>query len=158
MKKGTIIAILFTLIIVGSFLYFVSGITSGNSVIKRYLCQSDINEFVSHVQKFSHQNHNVISKITDTTGNFNDGYTIYISVEVDNEGQKILYSVACEKVSRRTESGTVIELVMAYDKTNKIGGYNKEAKGVESLIDSFETNFLRPLSINQNIKIMPYDH
>ena len=154
MKKGIIIAVIAALVIAG-FIYFVSGITSGNSVIKKYSYSGGVKDFISHVQSFSAENSNVVSKITDTTGTAQKGYTFYISIELKNNGDDILYSIACESDSKSAASGTAIELVMAYDKIKNVGGYRKEAKGIDPLINSFDVNFLTPLRKSQNIKITP---
>ena len=122
MKKGIIIAVIAALVI-GGFIYFVSGITSGNSVIKKYAYSGDVKEFISHVQSFSAKDSSVVSKITDTTGTVQKGYTFYISIELKDNGHDILYSIACESDGKSAASGTAIELVMAYDKINKVGGY-----------------------------------
>jgi hypothetical protein len=153
MKKVIIIAVISALVICG-FIYFVSRMTPGSSVIKRYSYSGDVKDFISHVQSFSEINSNVVSKITDTTGTAQKGYTFYLDIELKNNQHDILYSIACESNSKNGTSETEIELVMAYDKINKVGGYRKEAKGIKQLVNYFDTNFLTLLRDSQNIKIV----
>jgi len=154
MKKAIIITVITALVISG-FIYFVSRITSGNSVIKKYSYSGSVKEFISHVQVFSGKDSNIISKITDTTGTTQKDHTYYISIELRNNEHDILYSIACENDCKSSISGTVIELVMAYDKINNVGGYRKDAKGIQPLVSNFDINFLTPLKNSQNIKIVP---
>lgn len=153
MKKGIIIAVIAVLVI-GGFIYFVSGITSGNSVIKKYSYSGSVDEFISHVKDLSLKDAAIVTKITDTTGTREKGYTYYISIELKSNGNDVLYSIACES-SRNVASETTIELVMAYDKINNIGGYRKEAKGITPLVNNFDINFLTPLQHTQKIEITP---
>jgi hypothetical protein len=153
MKKGIIIAVIVVLVI-GGFIYFVSGITSGNSVIKKYSYSGSVDEFISHVKDLSLKDAAIVTKITDTTGTLEKGYTYYISIELKSKGNDVLYSIACES-SRNVASETTIELVMAYDKINNIGGYSLEAKGIEPLVNIFDANFIITLKNSQNLKISP---
>jgi hypothetical protein len=69
-----------------------------------------------------------VFKITDTTGTTETGYRFYLDIELKIDGHDVLYSIACENNSKSTTSETEVELIMAYDKTDRVGGYNKNAK------------------------------
>jgi hypothetical protein len=156
MKKIIIIAA--TLIIVALialFIRFVGGMSAGNSIVKQYFYSGGVEEFLNHAQTFSAQDSNVISKRTDTTGNARNGYAYYMDIELKNNGHDFLYSIACESNNNSPKSGTLIKLVMAYDKINNIGGYRKEAKGIDPLVNIFDIDFLKPLMNSQNIKVTP---
>lgn len=156
MKKIIIIAAtLIVLAFVAVFIKFVGGMSAEYPAVKQYFYSGGVEEFLNHVQTFSAQDSNVISKRTDTTGNVRNGYAYYMSIELKNTSHDVLYSIACKSSNNSLKSGTVIKLVMAYDKINNIGGYNKEAKGINPLVDIFDTYFIKPLMTEQNIKVTP---
>jgi len=134
---------------------FSGGFSTVYSPIKEYSYSGSVEELFDHVQTFSAQDSNVISKRTDTTGNVRNGYVYYMDIELNNNHHHGLYSIACESRNNNLKSGTVIKLVMAIDTINNIGGYNKQAKGINSLVNIFDNDFLKPLKISQNINITP---
>lgn len=155
MKKIIIITTI-AAIVIGGFIYFVGGITSGSSVIKTYSYAGDVKELINHIKSFSRQNSTVFSSVTDTTGTPKKGFTFYINIELKNSRHDILYSIACAS-SKGKALETKIELVMAYDKINKVGGYSEKAKDIKPLINIFDTDILTPLRNNQNMKIVPLE-
>jgi hypothetical protein len=158
MKKLKISLIIIVLVgLFAAIIKFVIGLTPGKSVIKKYSYSGDVRDFISHVQTFSTKDSNVVFKLTDTTGTDQTGRRYYMDIELKSNGHDFLYSIACENNSKSAASGTAIELVMAYDKINNIGGYNREAKGVQSLVNTFDIRFLAPLKNTENINIIPLE-
>jgi hypothetical protein len=124
-------------------------------VIKAYSYPGSVANFIIQVKSFAEKDSTVIAKTTDTTGTVKIGFEYYMDIELKNNRHDILYTIACENINKGEKTGASIELVLAYDKINNIGGYNKKAQGVIPLISIFDEEFLKPLSTRQNIKIMP---
>ena len=152
MKKTIIIALPLALML-GGFLYVVSRISPGHSGIKRYSYSGGVEEFISHLKNFSKKNSGTSIAITDTTGNVKTNYTVYIDIELKNSKSDLLYGIACTKTEDSNNKSVLIELVMAYDKIHNSGGYNKKAKGVEPLVNNFDSNFLTRLKHDENMNV-----
>ena len=93
----------------------------------------------------------VAFKITDTTGNKKIGYAIYMRIETKN----IEYQLMSEEQNADGNlSKITISLLSAIDKARNIG-YSKGAKGIDALVDNFDSLVLKPLKNNQHIQINP---
>jgi hypothetical protein len=143
-----ILVVIATLLIIGLAIVFVLYISkvapSNTSVIKKYSYPIEIKEIVNRIQKFCNEDSCLNARITDTTGTTNTGYSYYLNIEIRRSGRDLLYSIACENIYSSKVPETTIELVLAYDKINNIGGYNSRAPGVKDLVDYFDTNFIAP--------------
>ncbi len=155
MKKGIIIAVIAALVI-GGFIYFVAGVSSVSPPIKQYQYLGTVNQLLSGIQGYASTNPDVNFKITDTVGSRDTGYGIYMDVAIKKNGHDITYHLMCEKnEDNSTIVKTEIHLVLAFDETDKTGGYQLNGKGVKPLVDSFDTGFLVELRNKQNINITP---
>jgi hypothetical protein len=153
MKKTTFLvaAIVFVGILVAIIKFIIKVAPGNNTVIKNYYYYGKVEDFLTHVRRFSNVNPNITSKITDTTGNSQIGYSYYLDIELKNNGQDVLYSISCDD---KSDKGWIaINLVMAFDKQNKKGGYNKNVKDIEPLIEKFDSSFVVPFRNTQNIKL-----
>ena len=151
-----LIALVIAIVCVSVFtIYSVSKLTNGNAVIKTYSYAGDVDKFIYHVRSFSSKNANIIAVITDTTGNLRNGYVYYVNIEFKNYQRDIdmLYTVSCNNVKKSISSETVIKLIMAYDKINNVGGYNRKANGVNPLVNYFDDNFIKSLIKDENVVI-----
>ncbi len=157
MRLGIIIAIIAALII-GGFIYFVAGVSSTYPPIRKYEYLGSFNQFITEIRNYTSINPGVEFKITDTVGSKDNGYATYLIIEMKTNQGNIEYGLKCEEYnSKDNPNKTIISLVEAYNKTRIIGGYSKEAKGIEPLVNNFDVNFLTPLRKSQNIKITPLE-
>jgi len=125
------------------------------STIKKYAFFGEVNEFLASVKMFSNADSSLIATITDTTGTTKTRYIYYMDIEIKNKDRDILYSIACEANKNAPKPETTIKLVLAFDRINKIGGYNKNAPGVTKLLDYFDINFILPFENSQHIHLFP---
>ena len=151
MKK--ILIVIETLLVIGLVIIFIRYVSrvapTSTSVIKKYTYPKEINEIIGRIQKFCNEDSCLNARITDTTGTTNTGYTYYLNIEIKKSSRDLLYSIACENNNSSKVPETTVELVLAYDKINNIGGYNNRAPGVKDLVDYFDTNFIVPFERNQ---------
>lgn len=149
MKKIVFITFAIALIIViGVWIYFVTGVSAVYPSIKNYEYSGNINQLVYSMRAYTSTNSNVTFKITDTVDNSKNGYAIYMTIEIKSNKHNIEYGLKCEKNNHGAAAKTIIQLVQAYDKTNNIGGYSKDVKGVKALVDEFDSNILKHLQGN----------
>jgi hypothetical protein len=138
------ISIIGLAIIIGFFVYFVSGVSSTYPPIRKYEYNGSLNRFIIGIRKYALTNTNVKFKITDTVGDKDKGYAIYLEIETKTNQDSIEYDLKCEENnSKGNPNLTIISLVEAYNKTQNIGGYSKKAKGVDSVANEFELNILK---------------
>lgn len=158
MQKRTIIILgLILLSFVGVWIYFAAGVSSVHSPIKKYEYLGSFDQLISGIQKYSSANPDVNYKITDTVGNRDNGYTIYMTIEMRSNRRNIMYELKCEKMKSKGEPATTeIKLVGAHDMINKTTGYKIDDTGVKELVNYFDADFLVPLKTSQNININPY--
>ena len=156
MRKTVIIVFLLAvLIVIGFFIYFVAGVSSTYPPIKKYEYAGTINQLTTNIRNYASVNSDVSFKITDKVGSPQNGYATYGTIKTKGHGSDIEYSIKCEESNSGNLIKTTISLVEAYDITRNVGGYSKEAKGIEPLVNNFDVNFLTPLRNSQNIKITP---
>ncbi|MCR8557255.1 hypothetical protein KXD93_06365 [Mucilaginibacter sp. BJC16-A38] len=154
MKKIFLIAFsLILLAVVFACIYFVTGVSYEYPSVKKYEYWGKKNELISAFEKYAQNNRDVVFKIVDTVGNPENGYLIRLNIMLIAETRNIEYSLQFKKDANIAPSKIIIELTGAYDKTNNIGGYIKNAKGVDSLVTTFEHNFLTPIRVQQGIDI-----
>lgn len=155
MKKILIIILtLIVILIVGAFIFFVSGVSAVSDPIKKYEYSGNIDQLLSGVRKLTLRNPNVGFKITDTTGGYSNT-AIYLTINIKNDNKDIEYGWKCEKNNNDTKSTTIISLVEAYDITNNSGGYIAEGKGVQPLVKVFESILLVPLKKEEHVVLKP---
>ncbi|MBB2144003.1 hypothetical protein GM921_00770 [Pedobacter sp. LMG 31464] len=156
MKKTILITIalgfiLFTAI----FIYFVSGVSSVSPPIKKYQYFGSVNQLLSGFEKYSSNHSDMTFKITDTVGGIENGYAYYMTIEIMNNKHNITYRIMCEQNKDDKNIKTNVNLILAFDETNKTGGYQMKGKVVEVLVKQFDLGVLKPLKDKQNIQINP---
>jgi hypothetical protein len=138
------ISIIGLVIVLGYFVYFVSGVSSTYPPIRKYEYKGSFNQFITSIRQYTSTNSDVKFKITDTVGNKENGHAIYLNIETKTNQDSIEYGVRCEEYnSKGNPNLTIISLVEAYNKTQNIGGYSKKAKGVDVLVNEFELIILK---------------
>ena len=152
MKKIFIITIcLVPLCLIAFFIYFVTGVSYTSPPIRQYEYLGTTNQLIDGFRKYASTNSDVAFKITDTTGSKKFGYAIYMRIETKN----IEYHLKCkEQYADGNLSKITISLGSAIDKARNIG-YSKGAKGIDAIVDNFDSNVLKPLKNNQHIQINP---
>jgi len=130
-----------SIIFIGIFIYFVSSISSTYPPIKEYGYTGTKTQFIISIREYADTDPKLTFKITDTTGNVNNDFAIYAIVEIGN----IEYKLRCED-SQSGKKKTTIKVISAYDVDNKVGGYTKDAQGVDALLKRFELEILTPLN------------
>jgi hypothetical protein len=150
------ISIIGLIIVIGVFDYFVSGVSSTYPPIRKYEYKGSFNQLITGIRDYTLSNADVKFKITDTVGNKDNGYAIYLNIETKTNQDSIEYDLKCEEYnSKGNPNLTIISLVEAYNKTQNIGGYSKKTKGVDDLVNEFELNILKPFNDNQKVHISP---
>jgi hypothetical protein len=159
MKKIKIIILVsiitVVVIIIGYCVYFTAGISSTYPAIRKYEYAGNFNQLINGIRNYTSTDSTVKLKITDTTGNKKNGYAIYLNIETKVDQDSIEYGLKCEEYI--SDGKIILSLVEAYNKTRITGGYSKEAKGVEPLVNKFEASFLTPLRNSQKLKITPLE-
>ena len=158
MKKTILLLLLIglsILIFIGVLGYFTSGVSSVTPPIKQYQYIGTVDELISGFKKYSETHANLTFNITDTVGNQDNGYAYYMTIALMKDKHNITYRLKCEQNKGDKTARTNVDLVLAFDETNKTGGYQKKSKGVEPLVNNFDVNFLTPLRNSQSIKITP---
>lgn len=130
------------------FIYFVSGVSATYPPIKEYNYSGTTSQFISIFRQYAETNSNLIFKVTDTTGNATNGHAIYLEIEMSN----VEYTLKCIEDKSDTRN-TAIWLVGAIDKSRNVGGYSKEAEGVEALVDVFDKDILASLKAKMGMEI-----
>jgi hypothetical protein len=159
MRKAIIvIAGLVLMGFIGTCMYFVAGVSSTFPPIKKYQFSGSVNQLLSGIKEYTAINPNVSLKITDTTGNEENGYGIYIDIVVKGLKGDILYNLKCEKSNDDGEPAkTLIHLIGVFNTKNyKIGGYGNEGTGVKDMVKDFDTGFLLDLQKQQKMSIKLY--
>lgn len=153
MKKIVIIPISLALIcVIGFFIYFVSGVSATYPPIREYEYMGTTSQLIDGLRKYASTDSDVVFKVTDTTGYKKTGYAIYMDIKTGN----IKYGLKCEEQNAEGNLRKVnISLVEALDTAQLIGGYSKGAKGIDALVDNFNSTILKALKNNQNIQITP---
>ena len=153
MKKiKLIILIVVPVGLLGYLIYYAGELSATYPSIEKYEYSGSINQLFSDFRKYVSTHQNITFKITDTVGSIKYDYAIYADVEMENNHNDIEYTLKFEEFGSGSEHNkTKIELIFAYDKINNKGGYSKEAKGINALIDNFKLGVLNPLKI----KIVP---
>ena len=157
MKRATIlVSILAFIIVIGGFVYFVAGVSATSAPIKKYQYSGSMSQLITGLRKYASNNPAISFRITDTTGSRADGYAIYTAIEATKNLHQLEYHLRCEESDNNSEATTTkIALVFAYDATNNSGGYQKNGRGVNVLVDRFDEDFLPGLKKSQNIKLSP---
>lgn len=149
-KKITLILFPIVLIgFIGAFIYFITGITSTSPPIKEYGYSGTANNLISSFQKYAMTNPDLTLRITDTTGNVSNGYAIFMTVRMKD----IEYRLKFEEDNSSAKCKTMIKLVLAYDRSRNVGGYSKDAEGVDVLVDLFDKDILDDLKNKLGIEI-----
>lgn len=155
MKRKTIILLIVGILIavvVGAFIYFVSGVSAVSDPIKKYKYTGDVDKFITTLKKYNLAHKNITLELTDTIGSKrSDYYAVYMTVGMKKNSDSITYRIMCEKENGKSE----VHLILAFDETTKTGGYRANAKGVQPLVDYFDSYFLTPMEKSEALKITP---
>jgi len=153
MEKTTIlVGILAFIIVIGAFVYFVSGVSATIPPIKKYQYMGSMNRLITGLGNYASKTPDMTFKITDTAGNRGDGYAIYMNVKMIKDRHQFEYHLKCEENDSKPTI-TKTALVFAYDATNNSGGYGMSATGINVLIENFDNDFLPRLKTSQNIEL-----
>jgi hypothetical protein len=159
MKKKTLLLTIgiFIAVAIGAFIYFVANVSSVSDPIKKYKCSEDVNQFIRSVKIYASAHQDINLDLTDTLGsNESDYHAVYMTIGMKKNGHDITYRLMCETSSDHDKTvKTEVHLILAFDQTNKTGGYQANGNGTKPLIDYFESKFLVPFKNNQNIRITP---
>lgn len=149
-KTFVFISLVLTIAIIWVFVYFVAGVSSTYPPIEEYEYSSNVDQIAMAIKNYAANNPNVSFKITDTVGNRKDNYAIYMTIVVKIQKDSIIYSLKCEDDNFNK---TNIKLVQAYNQTQNIGGYNRDAQGIKLLTEYFDHIFLIELQKQENIHL-----
>ncbi|MFS2187773.1 hypothetical protein ACCC92_13930 [Mucilaginibacter sp. Mucisp84] len=142
---------------IGTCIYFVAGVSSTIPPIKKYVFFGNVNSFLLGMQKYAAADSEILFKITDTTGNKQNGYGIYMNLEIRNSNSDIEYNLKCEEKDNEGIRSTIVKLIGIHDKNNyKLGGYGIEGIGVRQMVSDFETGFLVKLKEKEGVAVKPY--
>jgi hypothetical protein len=157
MKKAAIAGFIFgVLVLIGAFVYFVSGVSATIAPIKKYQYSGSIDQLINGLRRYASANPDMTFKVTDITGDRFNGYATYMDIKMIKDRHHFEYSLKCEKKNQDNAPATTkAELVFAYDSTSNSGGYGAGALGIKVLIDNFDKDFLVGLKNNQNITLSP---
>jgi len=113
---------------------------------------------ISGIKEYTATDPNVSLKITDTTGNKENGYGIYMDIEEKGLTDDMIYNLECEKNNDDGKPAeTMIKLIGVFNtKNHNVGGYGIKGTGVKNMVKDFETGFLQNLKEQQKISIKPY--
>jgi len=142
---------------IGTCVYFVVGVSSTIPPIKKYVFSGNVNSFLAGIKEYVATDSDIIFKITDRTGNEQNGYGIYMNLEIRNSTSDIEYNLKCEKKDIEDGGNTLIKLIGVHDKNNyNVGGYGINGIGVKQMVSDFEMGFLIKLKEKEGISIKPY--
>lgn len=145
MKKIYITAVLLFIGLAILFFKYIGRVAPINtSTIKKYTCPKKNKDIIAKIKIFCQTDSNCKTRVTDTTGTLSTGHTYYLDVEIHKGGRDIKYSIACEENRDATISESNLRLILAYDKINNTGGYNKGAAGIDELSHYFDNYFIVP--------------
>ncbi len=67
----------------------------------------------------------------------------------------MLFTIKCKEDRKQDSSAaqTDTKLIFAFDRVHIIGGYNKDARGIDSLVKAFDIRFLALLENDQHLSI-----
>jgi hypothetical protein len=133
------------LIVVGIFIYFVSGISSVYPAIKQYEFNGDMKQFENKLDMLTSQNKKVSFSITDTTGNKDNGYAYYYMLNFDNNE----YDLKCEEKEFPNSIKAEISIVGAHNFNKRLGGYRIGDDGVKDLVNVFDEEIIKGLNVGQ---------
>ena len=141
--------------IIGTCIYFVAGVSSTFPPIKEYEFSGSVDQLLAGIREYTILNPNAKLTITDTTGGKENGYGIYMDVELKKDTSLLLYNLECEKIDQNNNPPkTLIKLIGAFNKHNyKVGGYGIKGIGVKGMIDDFEIEFLMRLKRQKHMTI-----
>ncbi len=158
-KKILLTAVILSLVtVVAVFIYFISGISSTYQPIEKYQYFGNFSQFSENMNKLSSTNNDIFFKIKDTTGDNQTASTFYVEIEIRNNKNYFQYDLKFEQANLDNQLNTykIIKLICVFDKSKNIGGYSKDFKGYERIMDAFDSSILRPLNINyanQGLKV-----
>ena len=145
MHKATIIITgLILLCFVGTCVYFVGGVSATFPPIKKYVYHGGFNQLEKVLEKYSKLDSSF--RFKKDTG-FNE-----IDIDMKRLGANITYGLICKNLDDDT-TVTEIDLVMAFDTTNKIGGYGIKADGMKDLLNYFDNNIIARLRKDEHAVI-----
>jgi len=131
---------------IGACVYFVAGITAVSPPIKTYVYRKSITALKDGLKKIAISNKDLSYHAGDITGDANIGYRYYINVYIKQANRDLQYTIFYDKTDYWFKKNTTqISLVMAYDRTNDLGGYSLKANGIDSLIKIFEQEIITNL-------------
>jgi hypothetical protein len=141
----TAVILTFTALVVVFIYQYYGGKSSGP--IKAYSFQGRVSDFLADVQRLSERDPTIIAKVTDITGNARVGHRYYIEIRM-----KYLYNICCDSSFGSHSPQTKIDLILALDTVNLIGGYGR-VRGSQPIIDYFDDHFIRGLRDSLHVAI-----
>ncbi len=157
MKKTIILIVV--LVVVGAlfFIYVLRQLTPGDNSIKDYRYNGSVDNLIMNIQSYAKAKPGISFKITDTTGNAESGFAYYMDIELKDNKSDFLFTIKCKDGKKHDSSAaqTDAKLIFAFDRVHIIGGYNKDAQGIEPLVKAFDVRFLVPLENDQHLSITP---
>lgn len=147
--KMKYIKILISIILIfglGSCIYFVSQFSAVYPPIKKYKFKTNvanlrlaITETLDNPDKYEY-------KFKDTVGNKENGFAYYVDLRIKNTQMDNDYTFKFYEFQRPANNSS-IDLIGAFDKINKTGGYKIKDNDVPRLIDLFDKEFISDLTI-----------
>jgi hypothetical protein len=109
--------------------------------IKTYSYPGRVADFITDVQRLSEKDSSVAVRVTDTTSDGHTGHRYYIKIRM-----KYLYNITCDSNYDSPSPQTKVDLILAVDSINSIGGYSRDKKS-QPLIDYFDNHFIKRLCV-----------
>lgn len=126
--------------------YPVLQISSVYPPMKEYNFSLTTAQLANEIIKIANDDSNLNFKITDTTGTSKDNFKYYADVYLKNDTTIYSFNLFYNQSGKRNSK---INLVGAFDKTHKFGGYQINNKDIQSLITVFENKFIDRINYNQ---------
>lgn len=147
--KYIIILISFlTLVAFAGWIYFVSMFSSVYPPIKDYKFQVSASNLRTAIVKSLENYDRYEYNFTDTVGSEHKGYAFYIIVRI--KGQQMDNEYTFKYYSKKLHPNkSKIDLISAFDKINKTGGFKLKDPDVKRLVEIFDNEFIDKLILTQ---------
>ena len=147
-KTFAVIIGLAFVMLVGTCVYFVAGVSSTYPPLKEYGYSESFFQLKTRLDKLSLENNRMKYEITDTLGAENVGYKYRITINLKRGFKDLEYQIFYGETDYWFKKNTTqIGLVFAYNRTDNTGGYGYEgnAEITKSLVRIFEAEILENL-------------
>ena len=121
-------------------LYFVTGFSYTYPPLKEYNYSISADNLGKGLINLTKLQKSISIKFTDTTGSKESGQNYYMDIKIINVDTCYEYNIKYNhrKQFWRNSPSSEIDIIGAFDKTHKTGGYKMEDKDVKRLITIFE--------------------